>query len=205
MATDQLINKSQGDAIISGLTAIKNAINDQPVPTQVEDVVADAFDVGVSYVPEDYCIYENKLYICDVAHHGAWDGNDFTLTTVGAVLESLNNDLTDKLIATGSGTNTTTRIASLQSAFDALTDVEKRNSYLLVDDVLVFNITSISDKAFTNVGGYSSSGSDKYFAFNSIRLDNATYYRFSFYNTTPSYTSYATGNDTVKLYVRKAM
>ena len=91
MATDQLINKTQGDAIISGLTAIKNAILDQPVPTQVEDVVADAFDVGVSYVPGDYCIYENKLYICDVAHHGAWDGNDFTLTTVGAVLESLNN------------------------------------------------------------------------------------------------------------------
>lgn len=93
MATDQLINKTQGDAIISGLTAIKNAINDQPVPTQVEDVVADAFDVGVSYVPGDYCIYENKLYVCDTAHHGAWDGNDFTLTTVGAVLESLNNDL----------------------------------------------------------------------------------------------------------------
>lgn len=97
MATDQLINKAQGDAIISGLTAIKNAINDQPVPTQVEDVVADAFDEGVSYVPGDYCIHENKLYICDVAHHGAWDGNDFTLTTVGAVLESLNNDLSDKL------------------------------------------------------------------------------------------------------------
>lgn len=94
MATDQLINKAQGDAIISGLTAIKNAINDQPVPTQVEDVVADAFDVGVSYVPGDYCIYENKLYICDTAHHGAWDGNDFTLTTVGAVLEGLNNGLT---------------------------------------------------------------------------------------------------------------
>lgn len=96
MATDQLINKAQGDAIISGLTAIKNAINDLPVPTQVEDVVADAFDVGVSYVPGDYCIYENKLYVCDVAHHGAWDGNDFTLTTVGAVLESLNNDLNDR-------------------------------------------------------------------------------------------------------------
>lgn len=99
MATDQLINKAQGDAIISGLTAIKNAINDQPVPTQVEDVVADAFDVGVSYVPGDYCIHENKLYVCDVAHHGAWDGNDFTLTTVGAVLESLNNDLSTKLNA----------------------------------------------------------------------------------------------------------
>lgn len=95
MATDQLINKSQGDAIISGLTAIKNAILDQPIPTQVEDVVADAFDVGVAYVPGDYCIYENKLYICNTPHHGAWDGNDFTLTTVGAVLESLNNDLNE--------------------------------------------------------------------------------------------------------------
>lgn len=95
MATDQLINKSQGDAIISGLTAIKNAINDQPVPTQVEDVVADAFDVGVSYVPGDYCIHENKLYICDVAHHGAWDGNDFTLTNVGAELDTLNEALSN--------------------------------------------------------------------------------------------------------------
>lgn len=94
MATDQLINKTQGDAIIAGLAAIKNAINDQPVPTQVEDVVSDAFDVGVSYVPGDYCIYENKLYKCDVAHHGAWDGNDFTLTNVGAELDTLNNALT---------------------------------------------------------------------------------------------------------------
>lgn len=94
MATDQLINKSQGDAIISGLTAIKNAISGQPVPTHVEDVVADAFDVGVPYVPGDYCIYENKLYICNAAHHGTWDGNDFTLTTVGTELESLNNALT---------------------------------------------------------------------------------------------------------------
>lgn len=102
MATDQLINKAQGDAIISGLTAIKNAINDQPVPTQVEDVVADAFDEGVPYVPGDYCIHENKLYICDVAHHGAWDGNDFTLTTVGAVLESLNNALGGKSLWTNS-------------------------------------------------------------------------------------------------------
>lgn len=97
MATDQLINKTQGDAIIAGLTAIKNAINDQPVPTQVEDVVSDAFDVGVSYVPGDYCIYENKLYKCDVAHHGAWDGNDFTLTNVGAELDALNNALNDVL------------------------------------------------------------------------------------------------------------
>ena len=96
MAADQLINKTQGDAIIAGLTAIKNAINDQPVPTQVEDVVSDAFDVGVSYVPGDYCIYENKLYKCDVAHHGAWDGNDFTLTNVGAELDTLNNALSAK-------------------------------------------------------------------------------------------------------------
>lgn len=95
MATDQLINKTQGDAIIAGLAAIKNAINDQPVPTQVEDVVSDAFDVGVSYVPGDYCIYENKLYKCDVAHHGAWDGNDFTLTNVGAELDTLNNALSN--------------------------------------------------------------------------------------------------------------
>ena len=96
MATDQLINKTQGDAIIAGLTAIKNAINDQPVPTQVEDVVADAFDVGVSYVPGDYCIYNNKLYKCDTAHHGAWDGNDFTLTTVAAELDSVNEALSFK-------------------------------------------------------------------------------------------------------------
>lgn len=100
MATDQLINKAQGDAIISGLTAIKNAINDQPVPTQIEDVVADAFDVGVAYVPGDYCIYENKLYICDAPHHGAWDGNDFTLTTVGAELVRLQNDLNKNNLGT---------------------------------------------------------------------------------------------------------
>lgn len=109
MATDQLINKSQGDAIISGLTAIKNAINDQPVPTQVEDVVADAFDVGVSYVPGDYCIYENKLYKCDVAHHGAWDGNDFTLTTVGAELESLSEALNSsgEMVSLGASASST--------------------------------------------------------------------------------------------------
>ena len=93
MATDRIINQTQGDEIITALTAIKNAINNQPVPTGVEDTVAAAFDSGTSYAVGDFCIYNGMLYKCTTAHHGNWDGSDFTLTTMGAQVTSLNQAL----------------------------------------------------------------------------------------------------------------
>ena len=90
MATDRIINQTQGDEIITALTAIKNAINNQPIPTGVEDTVAPAFDDGTSYAVGDYCIKGGNLYRCTTAHHGAWDGSDFTFTTMGADVCALN-------------------------------------------------------------------------------------------------------------------
>lgn len=95
MATDRIINQTQGDEIITALIAIKNAINDQPVPTTVEDVVAAEFSDGVSYTVGQYVIKDGLMYKCTTAHHGAWNGSDFTLTTTGAQLTELNSALTD--------------------------------------------------------------------------------------------------------------
>lgn len=96
MATDRIINQTQGDEIITALIAIKNAINDQPVPTTVEDVVAAEFSDGVSYTVGQYVIKDGLMYKCTTAHHGAWNGSDFTLTTTGAQLTELNSALTNK-------------------------------------------------------------------------------------------------------------
>lgn len=184
MATDQLINKAQGDAIISGLTAIKNAINDQPVPTQVEDVVADAFDVGVSYVPGDYCINENKLYVCDVAHHGAWDGNDFTLTTVGAVLESLNNDLSLRGM---------TQLAITANTTDTQFTIDNINNY----DIIVLQLTrtgSDSERTFgcsmLPVSSFKNTASNK--LMNTVQLTTST-------NTTAVGSAYYVDDTHVKM------
>lgn len=93
MATDRIINQTQGDEIIAGLLAIKNAITNQPVPTTVEDVVAPVFDDGVSYTVGEFVMHEGLLYKCTTAHHGAWNGSDFTLTTMGDQVSDLNNAL----------------------------------------------------------------------------------------------------------------
>ena len=97
MATDRIINQTQGDEIIAGLLAIKNAITNQPVPTTVEDVVAPEFDDGVSYTVGEFVMHEGLLYKCTTAHHGAWNGSDFTLTTMGDQVSDLNDALGNKI------------------------------------------------------------------------------------------------------------
>lgn len=129
-----------------------------------------------------------------------------------AVGTLLNNDnalksaLSDRLIAIGTGTTDTQKVASLESAFNALSDDEKRNAFIMVNDSNRFDISSINNKLFTRNGGYSSGGGYQYWVFDSIGLSNATYYRFSFANTTPAYTSFATSTaDSFKLYVSKSI
>lgn len=126
MATDRIINQTQGDEIIAGLLAIKNAITNQPVPTTVEDVVAPVFDDGVSYTVGEFVMHEGLLYKCTTAHHGAWDGSDFTLTTMGDQVSDLNEALSDKL------NFTYTPLLEVSSTVTSISIAQNINNFKLV-------------------------------------------------------------------------
>ena len=56
---------------------------------QDKSVTAPEFDASESYAVGDYVIYQDNLYICSVAHTGAWDVGDFVPTTISEKLKEL--------------------------------------------------------------------------------------------------------------------
>lgn len=92
MATDRLINKDQGDQIITKLDAIKTAMQ-----TQTDGIVSDAFNENASYYAGDYCIYNDTLYKFTSDHSGAWNLADVTATNVGDELASVKSALSTKM------------------------------------------------------------------------------------------------------------
>lgn len=55
---------------------------------KARDIVSDAFDSETSYDIGDYCIYEGALYKCSIAHTGAWNASDFSVTTIAEELKN---------------------------------------------------------------------------------------------------------------------
>lgn len=62
----------------------------------VSGSVAPAFDQDVPYVVRDLVIHDGALYECTTDHSGAWNEDDFTATTVAAILANIESALANK-------------------------------------------------------------------------------------------------------------
>lgn len=62
------------------------------------DDIAGAFSAETAYTAGDLVIYNGIIYRCTNDHTGAWDADDFSATTIGAELNTLNSNLSSLIV-----------------------------------------------------------------------------------------------------------